>query len=326
MQGAFSRRISRNVYLKATLFVWALLGSLGLGHATVGSRNPLPTLFFLLISGGIGLWHLNLAAGRFRDLDRPGDWALWLLVPFANIYFMALLLFSKGKQEQNTFGQPPIDSGTEFTAPLVAALLLLGVSAGLYHFNTLERVTRQVPLAYTMSEIALQRRLKEAPCHGQSAYDLAQAYLKSKHYQDAIDLEKTYHAKCPDKIVQLNWSAFAAAKELDDFPLAEKIVSQLIEGNPKDVDYLGWRGMLYETQGEMAKAAKDYEDVLRLRPKMQGIPLNLRDVYRQLNEPCKALEVQKRYTTIYKELAADPGILELAGKLEAECKSAGKNS
>ncbi len=326
MSAAFSRRISRNVYLKATLFVWALLGSLGVGYATVGSRNPLPTLFFLVICIGISLWHLTLAAGRFRDLDRRGDWALWLLVPFANIYFLGLLLFAKGKLEQNTYGYPPVDSGSEFTAPLVTALLLLGVSTGLYHFNTLERVTRQVPLAYTMSEIALQRRLKETPCHAQSAYDLAQSYLKTGHYQDVLDLEQKFHKQCPDRIVQLKWSAFGAAKDMNDFALAEKIVSQLIESDPKDTDYLGWRGMLYESKGDMAKAAKDFEDVLRLRPKMKGIPLNLRDAYRQLNQPCKALEVQKRYTAIYKEMATDSGILELAGKLEAECKAAGKNS
>lgn len=326
MQGALSHRISRSVYLKATLFVWALLGFIGVFYATVGNRNPLPTLFFLLICTGLGVWHLSLAAGRFRDLDLPGNRVLWLLVPFANIYFTGLLLLSKGKQEPNTFGPPPLDSGSEFTAPLVTAMLLLGLSFGLRYFNTVERVTRQMPTAYTMSEIGLQKRLKETPCHAQSAYDLAQSYLESRHYQDVLDLEQKFHAQCPDQIVQLNWSAFAAAKELDDFPRAEKIVSDLIQAHPQDADYFAWRGMLYETRGDLAKAAKDFESVLRLKPKIQSVPLNLRDAYRQLNQPCKALEVQKRYSALYSHVAKDPGVQKLTGKLEAECKAAAKSS
>lgn len=326
MQGAFSRRISRSVYLKATLFVWALLGFLGVGYATVGSRNPLPTLLFLLISTGVSLWHVSLAAGRFRDLSIPGSRALWLLVPLANIYFIGLLLLSKGRQEPNPYGPPPLDSGSEFTAPLVTALLLLGLSLGLRYFDTVEKITRQVPTAYTMAEIGLQKRLKETPCHAQSAYSLAQAYLQSRHYQDVLNLEQKFHAQCPDKIVQLNWSAFDAAKKLDDFPRAEKIISDLIESYPEDTDYFAWRGMLYETHGDLAKAAKDYESVLRLKPKMQSIPLNLRDAYRQLNQPCQALEVQKRYSDLYSDVAQDPGVQELTGKLESECKAAGKSS
>lgn len=326
MQGAFSRRISRSVYLKATLFVWALLGFLGVGYATVGNRNPLPTLFFLLISAGISVWHVSLAAGRFRDLNLPGNRALWLLVPFANIYFMGLLLLSKGKQEPNTYGPPPLDSGSEFTAPLVTVMLLLGLSIGLRYFNTVERITRQMPTAYTMSEIGLQRRLKETPCHAQSAYDLAQSYLQSNHYQDVIDLEQKFHAQCPEQVVQLKWSAFAATKKLDDFPRAEKIVSDLIQAYPQDADYFAWRGMLYETHGDLAKAAKDFESVLSLKPKLQSIPLNLRDAYRQMNQPCKALEVQKRYSALYSDVAKDSGIQELTGKLEAECKAAVKSS
>lgn len=325
MQGAFSRRISRTVYLKATLFVWALLGFLGVGYATVGSRNPLPTLFFLLISAGLSLWHVSLTVGRLRDLNIPAYRVLWLLVPLANIYVMGLLLFSKGKQEANDFGHPPIDSGTEFTAPLITAMLLLGLSIGLRYFNTVKRVTREVPTAYTLSEIGLQKRLKETPCHAQSAYNLAQSYLKSRHYKDAIELEQKFHAQCPDQVVQLKWSAFTAAKKLKDYSGAEKIVSDLIAAYPQDADYFAWRGMLYETQGDLAKAAKDFESVLRLKPKMQSIPLNLRDAYRQLKQPCEALAVQKRYSALYRNVAQDPGIQELTGKLEAECKAAAKS-
>jgi uncharacterized membrane protein YhaH (DUF805 family) len=326
MQAAFSRRISRSVFLKATFFVWALLGSLGVGFVTVGMHNPLPTLFFLLISVGIQLWYLTLAAGRLRDLGLPGFRALWLLVPLANIYVMGLLLFSKGKQEPNAYGLPPLDSGSEFVAPLITAILLLGLSIGLHYYNPAEHVARSMPTAYTITEIDLQRRLKETPCHAQSAYELSQSYLRSKHYQDVIDLEQKFHAQCPDQVVQLKWSAFAAAKKQDDFPRAEKIVSDLIQAHPQDTDYFAWRGMLYETHGDLAKAATDFESVLRLNPKMQSIPLNLRDAYRQLNQPCKALEVQKRYSALYRNVAQDPGVKELTGKLEAECKTAGKSS
>ena len=45
---------------------------------------------------------LSVSVRRMHDVGKSGWWAL---VPFANFF----LLFKKGDEEQNIYGEPPVD-------------------------------------------------------------------------------------------------------------------------------------------------------------------------------------------------------------------------
>jgi uncharacterized membrane protein YhaH (DUF805 family) len=49
-----------------------------------------------------------LAIRRFHDLDRPGSHAWFLLIPFYNIYIAFVLLFQKGTDGPNQYGEDPL--------------------------------------------------------------------------------------------------------------------------------------------------------------------------------------------------------------------------
>ncbi len=172
-----------------------------------------------------------------------------------------------------------------------------------------------------MTEVSLQGRLQETPCHAQSAYDLSQSYLRTDHYQEAIELERSYKGNCGDNVVQLTWAAFEAAKSLRDTKLAESIVSDLIKRDPRDADYRAWRGMLYESKAEWQKAAEDFEQAIRLKPRLKDIPLNLVDAYRQLKEPCKALAAHSRFLSTYHELQKDRDFIAFNRSLQDQCRA-----
>jgi uncharacterized membrane protein YhaH (DUF805 family) len=58
---------------------------------------PIPAFFLLFFFIWLlGLFiELSLFIRRFHDIGRPGTHVFYMLIPFANIYFMALLFFAK---------------------------------------------------------------------------------------------------------------------------------------------------------------------------------------------------------------------------------------
>ncbi len=245
------------------------------------------------------------------------------MVPFANVYVHAVLLFRAGEPKANRYGMRPIDEGSEFTTPLVVSILaLVGVSAlfGSSFRNKLQGKTPQ-PRTFDLAQVSLQGRLQQNPCDEQTAYDLIQSYVRSRHYQDAIVLEKTFHSGCKKAVIQLKWAAYESALSLQNHDLALTMIDQLIHQYPKDADYYNWRGLLYEKLKQWEKAAADYEQVLRLKPKIISVPLNLVDAYRLLDQPCKARDVHRRYGETYPDMLKDTGFVELSQKLEQDCST-----
>lgn len=327
MQGLFQGRLSYRPFRRATLFVLALNANILLAlsllfQTPTAAISLLVPLTAAMIICGLTFFYVELAVRRFHDIGRPGVWALALFLPPVSLYFIAVLCFRQGEEGENDFGRAPLDDGTAYVTPTVIALIALPIFSFLKYSNLSYRPSKSFAPTYTVTEISLQDRLRREPCHGQSAYDLSQSYLRSKHYQPAIDLEKDFHARCPRKVVQLQWFAFEAAKELQDFALAESIVATLIAQNPKDADYFIWRGRMFEDRGEAAKAVPDYEEGIRLKPKLQSIPLNLVDIYRHLGKPCQALETHVRYSKVYPEIMQNEDMKAFRQTLEKECKAA----
>ena len=117
----FGGRASRREYwsyalivgpcLKATLFIASFVGTFigalvlayGFSSYYYGSEIAIAWGFFALILMLIVSLHgLSVSVRRMHDAGKSG-W--WVLVPFASFF----LLFKKGDEEWNIYGEPPVD-------------------------------------------------------------------------------------------------------------------------------------------------------------------------------------------------------------------------
>ena len=107
MQGRFNRQryILTGIVISVLMYVLAF----GLGFA-VGLSGADPQLAtsagYLVWIAGIVVWAF-LVVKRLHDLGKPG-WHYWLmLVPVYNLYLGIILLFQKGIEGPNEYGEDP---------------------------------------------------------------------------------------------------------------------------------------------------------------------------------------------------------------------------
>ena len=70
--------------------------------ADFGALTVFGVFFALILMLMVSLHGLSVSVRRMHDVGKSG-W--WVLVPFANFF----LLFKKGDEEQNIYGEPPVD-------------------------------------------------------------------------------------------------------------------------------------------------------------------------------------------------------------------------
>ena len=61
-----------------------------------------PVVFLVFLS------NIVLVIKRCHDLGRPGYYALWLLVPLANLWAAYVLSFTPGQKGPNKYGEDPL--------------------------------------------------------------------------------------------------------------------------------------------------------------------------------------------------------------------------
>lgn len=110
----FSDRASRREYwsytliikscFAAALFIAYIVGGTFFSFVAegVGALAVAGVLFALIFMLIFSLHGLSVSVRRMHDVGKSGWWAL---VPFANFF----LLFKKGDEEQNIYGEPPVD-------------------------------------------------------------------------------------------------------------------------------------------------------------------------------------------------------------------------
>lgn len=118
-------RLNRLKYL----FTIALC-NIGMGVCVVGVNQlnnisfvgiQLVTLFILLMGGFLTAVMIIAAIKRFHDLNEPGVYVLWLLVPFVNLYAAVRLLVMPSENYANKYG--PLESNAHYwQVPLLALL------------------------------------------------------------------------------------------------------------------------------------------------------------------------------------------------------------
>lgn len=107
-EGRLNRKsyIYRSFFLSIVLFV--VQGILTFAAETFGALD----LLFSIIAFVLGIFQLaaNIMMGvrRLHDLDKCGWWMLLLIVPLVNLFFCLYLLFFKGTEGPNEYGDDPL--------------------------------------------------------------------------------------------------------------------------------------------------------------------------------------------------------------------------
>lgn len=105
-------RLNRKSYIYRSFFLSVVLcvvqGILTFAADTFGALD----LLFSIIAFVLGIFQLaaNIMMGvrRLHDLDKCGWWMLLLIVPLVNLFFCLYLLFFKGTEGPNEYGDDPL--------------------------------------------------------------------------------------------------------------------------------------------------------------------------------------------------------------------------
>ncbi len=95
-------RLNRQTYFLWRLGLIPLLVVMSV--AQEGDTEGATFLLLVLIAG----IEIALSIGRLHDLDRSGWWSLLGFVPFVNICLGIYLLFAKGTDGENEYGEDPL--------------------------------------------------------------------------------------------------------------------------------------------------------------------------------------------------------------------------
>lgn len=107
-EGRLNRKsyIYRSFFLSIVLFV--VQGIWSFAADTFGALD----LLFSIVAFVLGIFQLaaNIMMGvrRLHDLDKCGWWMLLLIVPLVNLFFCLYLLFFKGTEGPNQYGDDPL--------------------------------------------------------------------------------------------------------------------------------------------------------------------------------------------------------------------------
>lgn len=107
-------RLNRKSYIYRSLFLSLVLcvvqGVLTFAANTIGALE----LLFAVVAFGFSLFsfvsNIMMDVRRLHDLDLSGWWMLLMLVPLVNIFFALYMLFFKGTDGPNQYGDDPLQS------------------------------------------------------------------------------------------------------------------------------------------------------------------------------------------------------------------------
>lgn len=105
-------RLNRKSYIYRSLFLSLVLcvvqGVLTFAANTIGALE----LLFAVVAFGFSLFsfvsNIMMDVRRLHDLDLSGWWMLLMLVPLVNIFFALYMLFFKGTDGPNQYGEDPL--------------------------------------------------------------------------------------------------------------------------------------------------------------------------------------------------------------------------
>ncbi|WP_432664158.1 DUF805 domain-containing protein [Wukongibacter baidiensis] len=103
---SFEGRINRARYFLIPLLVGIV--AIPLRLTAIYTESMLLVMVNFLVSLVIFALQLCVTIQRLHDIERPGIHYLFLLIPLYNIYFALVLLFKKGTDGPNEYGEDPL--------------------------------------------------------------------------------------------------------------------------------------------------------------------------------------------------------------------------
>jgi clan AA aspartic protease (TIGR02281 family) len=146
----------------------------------------------------------------------------------------------------------------------------------------------------------LRAQVQREPCDRRRIVELAERTLRAGDGRDTLNQAETFFRKCGEH-PRLREISYQAHKQLSQWSGAAADAGKLIELDPQDANYRGWRGLVYEESGDLLRAAEDYEQALLLKPHLADLPMNLAAAYEKLGKPCSAILPLAQVVTYYPE-------------------------
>ena len=103
---SFDGRLNRKPFILGNLALWVI--SSIFGFIMNGSDSTLISILGFVAGLALIAGSISLIVKRLHDLDKNGLFALILLVPIVNFFFELYLLFVKGTDGSNKFGEDPL--------------------------------------------------------------------------------------------------------------------------------------------------------------------------------------------------------------------------
>jgi aspartyl protease family protein len=169
---------------------------------------------------------------------------------------------------------------------VIAILVLAALGAGVTFFRTYEP-----PYDYRGAAADVRRlsgELEKEPCDRRKIIELGEIMLRAGDNRGTLRRAEAFFLKCGD-FPRLRWLTYEAHKQLSEWDQAAAEAGKLVDNNPYDADFRGWRGLAYEQKGDLEHAAGDFQQALALKPQLLDVPINLADVYERMGKPCEAI-------------------------------------
>lgn len=103
---SFEGRLNRQPYVQGILTIWVI--SAVLGWMVDSSTSGLLAILVGIISLAMMVAAISFGIRRLHDLDKSGWWFLIALIPLIGFFFQLYLLFAKGTDGYNRFGEDPL--------------------------------------------------------------------------------------------------------------------------------------------------------------------------------------------------------------------------
>lgn len=131
--------------------------------------------------------------------------------------------------------------------------------------------------------------LAREPCDRRKIVELAEQLFRQGDAREVVTRADAFIGKCGD-LPRLRWVTFAAYKQLSEWDRAAVEATKLIDSDPYNANYRGWRGLVYEQTHDFGRAADDYRQAIVLHPQLSDVPLNLAEAYEKLGRRCDSIE------------------------------------
>lgn len=162
----------------------------------------------------------------------------------------------------------------------------------------------------------LTRQVEAEPCDRHKILELVETMMRAGDSRGTVRRASAFLASCGD-YSRLRRLTYAAHKQLGEFTEAIVEATRLIDAEPYESSFRGWRGLVHEQKGDLDAAVEDYRQALVLEPTLSDVPFNLANVLERQGKPCDAIQPLAQVAFLYPGVRNIRDIHARIGRLES---------